>query len=814
MTIPASTKYGAGGLRRFLFGANYRDLWAAPLRVPVLDLQTFAGGLRPLKAGGGMQTKSLRLLGADGVEYVFRSVDKDHAVVPEQFKGTSMEGLARDGISASHPGAALVTAPLLDAVGILHTRPQLAVMPDDPALGEFRKDFAGRLGIIEEYPSQPEHGRGFGGAIDIIDSDTLRVLLNASPEAEVDTRMFLTARLMDMLFNDWDRHPGQWKWAKLEPGPGAMWEPIPRDRDKAFISFGGVILALVRKASPNLMTFEATYPGIRGLTWNSLEFDRRLLASLERPVWDSVAKAIVRRVTDSVIDVAVQQLPGPYQGSAPELDRKLRARRDHLPDVAAQFYRLLAGVVDIHATDANDRATISRVNDDTVAVSLDSDQGRTYFRRRFDRRETHEIRVYLHGGDDLAVIAGNVHQSIPVRVIGGNGTNQLVDSSIVGGRRQPTELVDNGTVEGIRYKPDTLFNREPSVSYFGKFERPSRSRGKQIGPVVGFGVGDLGAMPRVGLSQSSYGFRRRPYASRIELAGEYATVSDGFRVWLTTDHRLESSSIHFSSQARMSELEVTSFHGFGNHTSDSPGNFFDVRQQQWLFHPSMSVAYAREGEISFGPVVQYSVTDNTPGRFISAAKPYGFGRFGQAGLRLGVRHDTRNRPANPQRGVVLDLNGVFFPALWDVKSAFGNLTAVGAAYFTVPVPAHPILALRGGGAKVFGTFPFHEAAFVGGAATVRSLVPDRYAGDAALFGTAELRLPVAHVAFILPLDIGIYGLLDAGRVYVDGGSPGGWHTAVGGGFWVGLVNPANGIRVELTNGEGRNGVLIRTGLTF
>ena len=147
-----------------------------------------------------MQTKSLRLRGADGVEYVFRSVDKDHAVVPEQFKGTSMEGLARDGISASHPGAALVTAPLLDAVGILHTRPQLAVMPDDPALGEFRKDFAGRIGIIEEYPSEPEHGRGFGGAIDIIDSDTLRALLNASPEAEVDTRMFLTARLMDMPF--------------------------------------------------------------------------------------------------------------------------------------------------------------------------------------------------------------------------------------------------------------------------------------------------------------------------------------------------------------------------------------------------------------------------------------------------------------------------------------------------------------------------------------------------------------------------------------------------------------------------------------
>jgi hypothetical protein len=31
-------------------------------QVEVLDLRTFAGGLRPLKLGGGLQTKSLRLV--------------------------------------------------------------------------------------------------------------------------------------------------------------------------------------------------------------------------------------------------------------------------------------------------------------------------------------------------------------------------------------------------------------------------------------------------------------------------------------------------------------------------------------------------------------------------------------------------------------------------------------------------------------------------------------------------------------------------------------------------------------------------------
>jgi hypothetical protein len=61
-------RYQGGGLRRFLLGGTYRDLWATPIKVPVLDLHRFAGGLRPLKVGGGHQTKSLRFAAADGSE--------------------------------------------------------------------------------------------------------------------------------------------------------------------------------------------------------------------------------------------------------------------------------------------------------------------------------------------------------------------------------------------------------------------------------------------------------------------------------------------------------------------------------------------------------------------------------------------------------------------------------------------------------------------------------------------------------------------------------------------------------------------------
>lgn len=814
VSVAAGAKYEAGGLHRFLFGGKYRNLWKASIRAPVLNLATFAGGLTPEKAGGGAQTKSLRLTGADGREYVFRSVDKDNVQLADKFRGTVVEKVARDQVSSSHPGAALVAAPLLEAAGILHPTPHFFVMPDDERLGEFRKDFAGRLGLLEEFPDKPKNRAGFAGASDIIDSEDLLKLINQDPANQVDVRAFAAARLMDMFLNDWDRHPGQWKWAQF--GQGTAWIPVPRDRDKAFIWYSGLIHSLARIAAPNLTPFKDSYPSIRGLTFNSVEFDRRMLAGLERPVWDSIARDLVGRLSDSVVDAAVLALPPEYRISAPELARTLKARRDGLPDVANRFCQFLAGVVDIHATDAADRLSVIRVNEDTVRVELAGQSGSAYFSRRFIRQDTDELRIYLHGGDDRALVRGDVAASIPLRIVGGNGNNSLVDSSRVGGDTHQAHLYDQGRVNGISYGPDSMFNRRPWIRERGKRVPPGRDRGSQIGPILGFAFDDdFGFVPRVGLSYAKYGFGRRPYLRRIALTGEYASRLSGGRLEMAVDQRRENSPLHFVAAARVSELEVIRFHGFGNLTpGGDAGDFYDVGMRQWTFQPAAAWSLGPRSDLYLGPVFQYTVTDSTPNRFISEAQPYGVGDFGEAGLRLALHYDVRDQPKHPRSGVLVDLNASYFPAVWDVKDGFGAFQGSVAAYLTFPVPLHPILALRLGGKKVVGDFPYFEAAFLGGGASIRNLEFDRFAGDASLNGAAELRLPVANFSFILPFDVGVFGLVDAGRVYLHGASPGGWHTAVGGGFWIGLLDPSTALSFAFTNGQERTGAFVKLGLAF
>ena len=116
--------------------------------------------------------------------------------------------------------------------------------------------------------------------------------------------------------------------------------------------------------------------------------------------------------------------------------------------------------------------------------------------------------------------------------------------------------------------------------------------------------------------------------------------------------------------------------------------------------------------------------------------------------------------------------------------------------------------------ELFGTYPFFEAAFVGGAATVRGLREQRYAGDAAVYGNAELRLALGRVMLFLPTDVGIFALADAGRVFLEGESSSKLHSGFGGGLSLSVLSPANTVSLSLVRGEDRTGFYLRAGFAY
>ena len=813
VVVMAGETYKAGRFHRFLLGDNYRDEWTTPIKVPVLNLRTFHGGLRPLKAGGGAQTISLRFAASDGSEYVFRSVKKRFSILPEQYKGTIIWYIVRDEGSASHPLGAIAAAPMQSAAGVLHPTPTVAMMPDDSLLGEFRKDYAGMLGELEEHPDVPKNAPGFAGASKIIDSDTLLGRINTDPRTQVDARALLTAREMDLLLGDNDRHPDQWKWARLGKKDEAPWEPIARDRDKAFVSYEGLMMNIARFAVPSLVTFRSEYSDPGAQFANAGEFDRRMLGSLDKSVWDSVATSLVQRITDPVIDNAVGALPREYANGSRDLAARLKARRNGLRGAADRYYGELWTVADIHGTDADDQATVVRSGDGIVDVRIQSGDSPPYFARQFNAGETKEIRIYLHGGNDRATVEGNMRRSIPVRIIGGNGDNAFVDLSTVGGKRNPTRFYDVGIVQDVKYARDTVdekiniddafnhyFNRRPWVRAYGKLIPPQKDRGTSIHPVLGIhSQRGLGIYPVIGLARTMYGFRKVPYSSTMEADLAYSAASNRMRIRGAFDKRFEESDVHIPVTAHMSQFEVVQFHGFGNDVPDLRGRLYNVTQRQWQLNPAIGRSFSPVSDISLGPIVRYTTTDSLANRFIAQQRPYGFTRFGQAGLRLKMHLDSRYVADTMKPRAVLNVVGAGYPGFWDAAKPYESLDAWVAAFFTLPAPKKPVLAFRVGGKKLWGNFPYFDAAFLGGSETFRTEERQRYAGDASLYGTTELRVPIAKFPFILPLDVGALGFVDVGRVYLNGASPGGWHSAAGGGFWVGYLNPGTSVNVLFTN---------------
>ena len=128
------------------------------------------------------------------------------------------------------------------------------------------------------------------------------------------------------------------------------------------------------------------------------------------------------------------------------------------------------------------------------------------------------------------------------------------------------------------------------------------------------------------------------------------------------------------------------------------------------------------------------------------------------------------------------------------------------------IVAIELLAARVEGEKVWGSFPFYEAAFLGGAKTLRAYRQERFGGDASVYGSLEFRFFLGHVDLLMPLDVGAFGFADGGRVFVSGESPSGWHTAVGGGVWVAPIYRR--FTASLSLARSAEGVFIYAGSGF
>ncbi|MCY7423075.1 MAG: hypothetical protein LH478_15190, partial [Chitinophagaceae bacterium] len=408
ITIAISPNYDSvGKFHRFLFGEGYRKLWAAPVPIKIFDLKKEKGGLTILQKGGGLQTKSLRLKDASGKEYVLRSIQKyPERGLPEKLRKTVARDILQDQVITSHPYAALTVPPLAEALGIAHSSPQIVYVPDDPALGEYRQEFANSVLLFEE--------REPVGLNETDNTEKVQRKVEDDNDFTIDQQQVLRARLLDLVLGDWDRHEDQWRWEIQKTGDKTTYAPIPRDRDKAYYTTTGFFPWMLSHQwlKANLQNYEKEIAAIDVYNYNNRYFDRYFLNKLTEEDWKKEIANVKSKLTDSLITAAVHLLPDTiYALSGDRIIEILKGRRDNLNKQALKYYSFLAKFPDVPATTKDEQITVDFKTNSNVEVVIrnikkDSTLGKTLFQRTFTPQTTNEVRLYGMDGKDKWVVKG------------------------------------------------------------------------------------------------------------------------------------------------------------------------------------------------------------------------------------------------------------------------------------------------------------------------------------------------------------------------------------------------------------------------
>jgi hypothetical protein len=822
--VTAGPEYKASGTQRRWFGEGYRDVWTTPFNPPVLDLSKEAGGLEPVRQVGGLQTAGLALRGADGRAYTFRSLHKEpERLLPAEWRASWPAKLLRDATSATHPGAAVMLPVLAEAAGIPHTVPRLVVLPDDPKLGAFRATFANQVGTFEEYPMAGADGRpGFAGATEIISTAELWSRWLKVPEKHIDSRAFLRARILDLFVENYDRRRGQWRWMDI-PGKTA-WQPLPEDPDMAFVRHNGIVIASMRPRQPRLLEFSGRYAdSLEGPTSNAAEVDRWLLADLEAPAYEELARELQAAWTDEVIDRAVAQLPEEWRAlDKGFLAAALKERRSGLVPYVQRFYRYLAERVDVHLTNQNELVVISTGPDRATTVTVTAENASTpFFTRKFLPGETREVRVYLHGGVDQVQRTGS--GPVQIRVIAAEGTKK-VDSPDT-----RTEVwADADQVSGGKIaRRDPWTNPAPVAD--GPWLEPRNFGTYTLWQPTAWYSSDLGVVLGISRSHTTYGFRSVPAAKEQTFSAAFAFGHMRGKVEYDGLFRRPASAAAFSFNAFGSGIEEINYFGLGNETPSQGKSRYRLGETVVSIAPAVRFEASRFF-LTVGPELRYSDTGKKQGTILFEQAPYGIGQFGRAAVRASFEMDTRPHngasvmalaagaaPAEPVdqppgRGMRLVASSYVAPSVWDVETTYGGVDGWVGAYAG---GNNVQLAARVGGARVFGTYPWFDAAFLGGA-TNRGFHSHRFAGDASLYGNVELRTYLGGPMFqsVFPVRFGLVGFVDDGRVWLKGEDSQKWHPSGGGGVLLKPVGTSIVLRAVVADGGEGTLMFVGSGFRF
>ncbi|WP_046756292.1 metallophosphoesterase [Kordia jejudonensis] len=802
------------GFYKFLWGERYREQYSTPVTAPTVDLDTLFGGLKPVRKGGGNQSKSLRLEDKNGAQYVMRALRKQalrylQAVlfkdqfIKGQFDDTVTEDLLLDVFSGAHPYAPFAVGTLADAVGVYHTNPVLYYVPKQKALGDFNDDFGGELYMIEEHTSEGHDDKAsFGFQNDLESTDDMLKKLDKDEDVILDEASYIRARLFDMLIGDWDRHQDQWRWIEFRENGQRVFRPLPRDRDQAFSKMSdGFLLSTAVKIIPTarlLREYSGDLKDVKGINVEPYPLDMTLILQSGKDVWDAQVKAIQEGLTDEVIEKAFLQFPEAVRDAQMEsIKQKLSSRRENLQAISDRYYKLLNKLAIIKGTNKDDWFDVQRLPNGKTKVTAyrikDGKRKDIFHERTYNSEETEEIWIYALDDDDVFDVYGIGDEYIKIRLIGGqnNDTYKIRNGKKITYYDYKSKKNTFLTTKGNRILTD---NYDTNVYDYKKIKNGAT----QILPTLGFNPDD-GFKLGFATTITDYGFERNPFTSRHTFRGSYYFATSGFDFGYTGEFGNVIGRWNL-----LLNLDFTSpnyavnFFGFGNNTPNPEADENDgldvdldynrVKIRTIRFTPSLIWRGQLGGSFRAGLSYESNEIERTPGRFLEQNFPANSSVFDQQdffGVNAKYHFKNVDNAAFPTMGIEVSLETGYKNNV-STSKGFAYVIPEFSIDHRLIASGQLVLATKLRGHVNFGDeFEFYQGASLGARTGLRGFRHERFTGKSAFVQSTDIRLNLRKIKTrLLPVNVGLFGGFDYGRVWAENDPSKKWNTSLGGGIWL------------------------------
>ena len=724
---------------------------------------------------------------ASSLDDLLKQTQLNNSYSSTEIAGTELEKSLRTVERFSFPYASVVTSALAEKLNLITNTPKLV---------------------------------GYNNSIHLLVDTTNKTLttkqllkyLHDNSTHKLDERKYLRKRLLDFLVGNTNVDIEEDKWIVEQTPQGKKIQPYISSYHNQFMRYDGTYKLITKliEAYKHLEPYSASIKNVKKTSKKFIGFDVNILSSSTYDLWQEEVDYIKENLNSSVLETIRKELPKGVQSQAvEELFEYLTNRIKNIHHIAEVYYNLVSTNKIITATNKNDLIEIKRKTDSIVIKIYDEKKGKSVANKiyNFPVKNTKEIWVYGLNGSDYFEVKGEAKKYIPIKLIGGKNGDKY---EITNGKK--VQIFDNKsqTFTVLKHRAKLKLSDDTNITDY----QPQKYKHIQnkIKPKLGANPDDgifLGLVneytvkgveqnPHTLLHQLAANFYLGNFGFKFGYYGEKANVYKNFNAYLNLGYQSPNYS--------------TNFFGFGNETPNFDDNLkldynrvrmenIDVNLGIFKKHKH----YFASGHLFF----ESRKIDETPDRFVASEtlffpKEDFFDRKNYVGVTAIYEYTNVEIPF---------LSSIEIKPKLEVK-ATANLNEFSTTNIALSPSlflAHPLytdkifIDATIGYKHVFGEdVPFYQAASIGGSSGLRGYRNQRFTGQSSLIATTNFKWLIKELeSEILPLQLGVLGGVDAGRVWVKNENSSKMHSDYGVGLW---LQTSQMIKAELQAFNGNEGM--------